>query len=77
MLKHHSRRATSRIVVVNGVAIVIKNRFAGDIAIIDRVFTSVVAREQIVVEKQIICEEKTNQENIHQGTLREENDNGT
>jgi hypothetical protein len=64
-LKHHSKRATSRIVVVNGVAVIIPNKLAGDIAIVlDKVWTSVVAREHIVVEIQIICEEKTNTENL-------------
>jgi hypothetical protein len=75
LLKHHSKRAT-RVGVVNGVAviiIIIPKRFAGDMALLDRVWTSVVAREPIiVVEPQRICEEKTDQENINEGTLREE-----
>jgi hypothetical protein len=71
-LKHHSKRAT-RVAVVNGFAVVIQNRFAGDKAIINRVRTSVVAREHIVVETQPICKEKRNQENdIHEGTLNED-----
>jgi hypothetical protein len=45
---------TSRIIVVNGVAVVIPNRFAGDKALLNRVWTSVVAREHIVVELQSI-----------------------
>jgi hypothetical protein len=69
-LKHHSKRATSRIVVVNGVAVIIQNRLAGDKAILGRVWTSVVAREHIVVEIQLICEQKTNQENIHGHSAR-------
>jgi ribosomal protein S8E len=68
-LKHHSKRATSGGGVVNGVAVAIQNSFAGDIATPDRVWTSVVARETVVVEKQTICQEKTNQEYIHEGTL--------
>jgi hypothetical protein len=72
LLKHHSKRATSGGGVVNGVAIAIQNSFAGDIATPDRVWTSVVAREPIVVEKQTICEEKRNQEYIHEGTLCED-----
>jgi hypothetical protein len=71
-LKHHSKRATSRIIVGNDIPVIILNRFAGDIAILDKVWTRVVARERIVAEIQIICEQKTNQENIHEGTLCEE-----
>jgi hypothetical protein len=33
---------------------------------LDRVWTSVVARENIVVEIQIFCKQRTNQENIHE-----------
>jgi hypothetical protein len=57
LLKHHSKRATSG-GVVNEVAVVIPNRFAGDKAKLDGVWTRVVSREHIVVEKQSICEEK-------------------
>ena len=71
LLKHNSKRATSG-GVVNGVEVVIINTFAGNKALLDWVWTSVVAREQIVVEKQTICEEKTNQEYIHEGTLCED-----
>jgi hypothetical protein len=51
-----SKRATSRIIVGNEVTIFIELSIAGDIAILDRGWTSVVAREHIVVEKQNICE---------------------
>jgi hypothetical protein len=64
-LKHHSKRVTSLIGVITG-----------DIAIFINIgWTSVTARERIVVEMQLSYEEKTNQENIHEGTLNEEKDN--
>jgi hypothetical protein len=48
----------------------------GDIAIYINIdWTSVTARERIVVEMQLSYEEKTNQDNIHEGTLNEEKDN--
>jgi hypothetical protein len=45
-----SKRATSRIVVGNGDTVLIELSIAGDIAILDRVWTSVVAREHIAIE---------------------------
>ena len=61
-LKHHSKRVTSLIGVITG-----------DIAIFINIdWTSVTACERIVVEMQLSYEEKTNKENIHEGTLNVE-----
>jgi hypothetical protein len=68
-----SKRATSRIVVVgNDETVLIELSIAGDKAILDRNWAHVAAREHIAREIQTICEEKTNQDNIHEGTLHEE-----
>jgi hypothetical protein len=61
-----SKRATS-------VSEVVGHRATGDPAMLDRVWTSVVAREHIVVEIQIFCKQRTNQENIiHEGACEKE-----
>jgi hypothetical protein len=68
-LNHQSERATS-------VGVIVSPKVIGDIAILDRDWTGVVAREHIVVEKQLICETEKKQENIHESTTRKK-DNGT
>jgi hypothetical protein len=54
-LKHHSKRETSLSVIVGKIV-------TGYPALLDRVWTSEVSHEHIVVEIQVICEEKTNRE---------------
>jgi hypothetical protein len=58
-------------------ASLIRVLITGDSTNLDWDWTSVVANERIVVEIQIFCKQRTNQENIHEDTCDRKNDNGT